>query len=246
MSTKMKNQTEQEYSEKLKIKIELEKNLYQKIDGSSLKSFERINKYLKGMSYFFDRNLIKGHLDFESIASLIAQKKNFKVISGRNPSAPLHLGHLALFRLLLELQKLGATIFIPFTNDESFIDGKVDSFESGLKTAYETIPYLIALGFDPEKTKVLVHTEYLDIYKLGMYFGSHVNTNQLKSLFGEGSINTPSKVFYRGAVQLASILMLQLEEFGGSQNTLVPVSLDQHPYVLLTRDVANKVKMTPP
>lgn len=238
--------SEYEYSEKLKIKAKLEKDTSKKIDGKSLKSFDKINKYMKSINYFFSRGIINAHLDFEPIAQKIANKKSFYIISGRNPSGSLHLGHLALFKLLLEFQKLGANIIIPFTNDESYIDGKTKDFETGKNIAMQTIPFLAALGFNPNKTKVLIHTDYIDLYRIAMYFGNFININQLNSLFGQESTNTPSKIFYRGALQLASILMLQLKEFGGKQNVLVPVSLDQHPYILLARDVAKKSNLIPP
>lgn len=237
---------ENEYSEKLKIKVQLEKSINEKIDGKSLKNFDRIASYMKGMSYFIDRGIISAHLDFEPITSFIAEKKDFYVISGRNPSGSFTLGHLSLLKLLLELQQLGATIVIPFTNDESFIDGKNDSFQEGFERAYESMKFILAMGFDPQKTKVFVHTRFLGLYKISMYFGNFVKTKKLKSLFGNESINNASKVFYRGALQLSSILMLQLENFGGSQHTLVPVGIDQHPYILLARDVAKKADLIPP
>lgn len=246
MNKNQQMKIEYEYSEKLKIKVQLEKSINEKIDGKSLKSFDRIARYMHGMSYFIDRGIISAHLDFEPITSNIANKKAFYVISGRNPSGSFTLGHLSLLKLLLELQKLGAIIVFPLTNDESFIDGKNKSFQEGVNIAYDSIPYLLAMGFDPEKTKIFVHTEFLDLYKISMYFGSFVNMNQLNSLFGKQSVDNPAKVFYRGALQLSSILMLQLEEFGGLQNTLVPVGVDQHPYILLARDVAKKTGLIPP
>lgn len=129
MNKKHNQLLEKEYSEKLKIKVQLDKSINNKIDERGLKNFSRIRDYMYGMSHFFDRGIVKAHLDFEPISSLIAQKKRFSLIYGRGPSGPLHLGHLGLFRLLLDLQKLGADIIIPFTNDEFFIDGKIRSLE---------------------------------------------------------------------------------------------------------------------
>ena len=42
------------------------------------------------------------------------------------------MGHKALFDLFLGLQQLGARVFIPLTNDESLVDGKVDSLAKSL------------------------------------------------------------------------------------------------------------------
>lgn len=101
------------------------------------------------------------------------------------------------------------------------------------------------MGFDVNKTKFIIHSKFSDVYRFGVQFGNLVGNNQITSLFGEESVNTPSKMFYRGALQLASILMLQTEQFGGIKHTLVPVSVDQHPYILLARDVAKQVGFTP-
>jgi len=236
-----------EFKNKLKIKNILTKDNSDAIDGKTLKPFRRIARYMFGPSEFIDKNLIFAHLDFEPFASLIANKKTFTVISGKNPSGSLHLGHLATFKLLLSLQKLGGEVIIPLTSDESFVDGKVKSIIEAEDIAKNIIiPQLIACGFDLEKTKIMIQSQYPDIYRLSCYFGKFVSTKKLKSVFGEDSLQNISQTFYRGAVQLSTILMPQLEDFGGTKNVLVPVSKDQHPYILLARDVAKSVNLIPP
>ncbi|MDD3647435.1 MAG: tryptophan--tRNA ligase [Candidatus Dojkabacteria bacterium] len=247
MKKQLLEQTKKEFAEKEKILKQVENNLKSKIDGKSLKSFERIRKYMKGKSRYIDRGIVNAHLDFEPITSLIAKKQKFFIISGKNPSTSLHLGHYALFKFLLELQRLGAKIIIPLTNDESYVDGKVNSLNEGKKIASENIAKdIVAMGFDPRQTSIFVHSDFLELYRLSIYYGNFINNSQVNQIFGDRSANTPSKMFYRGAVQMTSILMPQLKEFGGPQNVLVPVAVDQHPYVLLTRDVAKKCKLVPP
>ena len=136
---------------------------------------------------------------------------------------------------------------IPLTNDESYIDEKVENFRKGKQIAQKSIiPDILALGLDPQKTRIFIHTELPELYVNAMYYGNLVSLKVLKSLFGENSINTVSKAFYRGSVQMSSILMLQNKNLFGKRDTLVPVGIDQHPYILLTRDVAKKVKLKPP
>src|SRR5579872_3835838 len=113
-----------EYRQKLALKKHINKELGKKIEGQGLKDFSTIGRYMHGMNMYIDRGIIAAHLDFEPVTSLIADKKSFTVVSGLNPSSPLHLGHLALFKFLKGLQDLGADVIIPLTNDESFIDGK--------------------------------------------------------------------------------------------------------------------------
>ncbi|MEK7458569.1 MAG: tryptophan--tRNA ligase [Patescibacteria group bacterium] len=236
-------------------KKELGKNIRQyyldKTMELNLKPFKRIKKYLESefpnIHRLVDRDIIFAHLGFESFTNNIAEQTLFSVISGLNPSAPLHLGHKVLFDLLLFLQKLGADIYIPLTNDESYIDGKVASLAESRRIAYEEIiPSIIAFGFDPRKTKIFVMSDYPEIYNFAMLISKNVIHKEVVTVFGEEGLDNSGKAFYRSAVQLAQILLLQLPEFGGRKETLIPVGIDQHPYILLARDVARKMGYTPP
>ena len=42
-------------------------------------------------------------------------------------------------------------------------------------------------------------------------------------------------------IQVADILLPQLEEFGGPKNVIVPVGVDQDPHIRLTRDIASRL-----
>lgn len=238
---------EEEYKYKLSIKEQIDKENLSMVDGQSLKDFIKIAKYMSGLHEYIDRGIIYAHLDFEPITSAIANKEPFTIVSGKNPSTSLHLGHLATFRMLLEFQKLGANIIIPLTSDESYVDGKVQNIKEAEKIAYEVIaPQILAMGFDKKKTKILFHTQYSDLYRISCYFGKYISFSQLESAFGIEGTSSSSTIFYRGAVQLSTILLPQLEELGGKKNVLIPVSVDQHPYILLARDVAKKVGLIPP
>ncbi|MDD3661656.1 MAG: tryptophan--tRNA ligase [Candidatus Dojkabacteria bacterium] len=238
---------EEEHKNKLNIKNQIDENNLSLVDGQSLKDISRIAKYMNGVHEYIDRGIIYAHLDFEPITTAIANKQPFTIVSGKNPSSSLHLGHLATFRMLLKFQELGGEIVIPLTSDESYIDGKVKNIKEAENIAYKIIaPQILAMGFDPQKTKILFHTQYADLYRISSTFGQYISINQLSSAFGINPSSTASQVFYRGAVQLSTILLPQLLEFGGNKNVLVPVSVDQHPYILLARDVAKKIGMIPP
>ncbi len=239
----------QEYDEKTSIKNKLDDYYRAQTTKNGLESLEKILRYLpkKYSNYRLERGIAFAHLGMESILERVAEGKEFAVVSGLNPSAPLHLGHKALFDLLISLQKIGGRIFIPITNDESVMDGKAENLTASRKMAYEEIiPSIIAFGFDPQKTHIFVDSDYPDIYNLAMHLGQSITMSELTKAFGKESLTTPGQVFYRGAVQLAQILLPQLPEFGGSQPTLIPVGIDQHPYLLLARDISKKLKMNLP
>src|SRR3989344_2061512 len=221
-----------------------------KVAEFGLKPIDRFVRYHPSPSKYMQLGITFAHRDLEGVAQATASGKPWAVISGLNPSGPLHFGHKAVFDELLWLQQNGAEIFIPITNDESYVVGKASSLAEARKVAYEqVIPSIIAFGFDPAKTHIWVDSDYPDIYNVAMDVSTKLTLNKAFKVFGfesneEGE--NPGTMFYRSAVQLAQILLPQYEEFGGPKPTLVPVGIDQHPYILLARDVAEKKGFIPP
>lgn len=121
-----------------------------------MKPVDRLLKYLPEASKYMKKGITFAHQDFEVIAKALANDETFAVISGLSPTGPLHFGHKVIFDELLWLQKLGADVFIPVTNDEAYVVGKSKSLTESRKCAYEeVIPSIIAFGFKPKKTKIL-------------------------------------------------------------------------------------------
>lgn len=235
-----------EYQEKLAIKKRLAEYYHEQGVKNGLSSMEKIVAYtpLELQPRAMRRGLVVAQMAYGDILSMIANRQPFTIISGLNPSSGLHLGHKVLFDMLLELQKLGGELYIPISDDESCVDGKVDMLSDGTKNAKEKIiPALQEIGFDSDKTHYLIDTEQKDLYKFALEISRYVNMLELNRLFGKEAVSNPGQVFYRGCVQLAVILSPQLS---GSKHTLVPVGIDQHPYILLARDVAKKMGMIPP
>ncbi|MBE7558339.1 tryptophan--tRNA ligase [bacterium] len=198
-------------------------------------------------SYRMRRGITYGHKDMEKIADCIRAGKPWAVLSGINPSGPLHFGHKAVFDEIRWLQTQGADVFIPLSDDESYIFNKVATRGQARRFAYDTvIPTLIALGFEPGKTFIFLDSDYTSIYNFAIQLSTKVTWNNLKGVFGFEVGANAGAIFYQGAIQLAHILFPQLPEFGGPRPTVVPVGIDQHPYILLSRDVADKMDMVPP
>ncbi|MDO8638306.1 MAG: tryptophan--tRNA ligase [Candidatus Daviesbacteria bacterium] len=222
----------------------------EKLDELGLKSIDRFVQYHPDPSRLMRMGITFGHRDLEAVAEVMANNKPWAVVSGLNPSGPLHFGHKQVFDELLWLQQQGAELYMPITNDETYIVDKAKSLSESRKTAYEkVIPSIIAMGFKPDRTHIFVDSDYLDIYNVAMDLSKHLNLNRIFGVFGFGKDEegeNPGTIFYRGAVQLAQILLPQLEEFGGPKPTLVPVGVDQYPYILLARDIAKKKGLIPP
>lgn len=237
-----------DYVEKLRQKKEQEDYYENKRLEMGLQNTDRLISYLDNPGPFFYRKIIYAHKDFDHILDAIDKKQPWVIVSGLNPSGPLHFGHKAMFDILLWFQReLGATIQIPITSDETYVVDKAKSLKQSRHFAYEyVIPSIIALGFDPSRTKIYVTSDYPDLYSLSMFLGKYVTTNTVRGVFGlDGSANV-SQMFYMGIVQLAEIILPQLPEFGGPKPTLVPVGIDQHPYITLSRNVAERLNLVPP
>lgn len=241
---------EEDYQKKCS-KRDLEESYYPtKMKEFGLKSINRFLDYCPNPSKYMKMGITFAHRDLEMISEAMANNEPWAVISGLNPSGPLHLGHKVIFDELLWMQKQGADIYIPITNDESYVVGKSKSLAESRKIAYEqVIPSIIAMGFDPEKTKIFVDSDYLDIYNVAMDISTKLTLNKVFKVFGfndQTKGENPGTLFYRSAIQLAQILLPQYPEFGGKKPTLIPVGIDQHPYILLARDVAERKGFIPP
>lgn len=214
----------------------------------SLEDADALATYLPGGERFFERQILFAHKGAETIVDAIFEERDWAVVSGLNPSGPLHFGHKAMFDVLLWLQKqYGAEVYIPITDDESYLVGKQPSLKQARETALnDVVPSIIALGFDPSKTKIFLHSAYPPISQLAIAVSRHTTYNNVRGLFGWDGHENPGIVFYMGGLQFASILMPQLDELGGPRPVLVPVGIDQHPYISLARDVARKLHIIPP
>jgi tryptophanyl-tRNA synthetase len=220
--------------------------------GAVMKEFgiEPIEKELKRLNVelppMYRRGIVIGQRDFDRIVNAINSKKEFAVLTGVNPSGPLHLGNKMFIDQALFLQKCGADVYIPVSNDETYVFRKAQSIEQATQNAYEkVIPDLIALGFDPKKTHIFISTRTKHLYELAVKLSTKATFSTIKSIFGFNNETSPGQIFY-AIMQSAHILFPQLHEFGGPRPVVVPIGIDQDPYMRLVRDMAERVDMIKP
>jgi len=249
-TSELEQKAQFDYETKLALRAKEAAYYPQKIEEFGVKTIERFVDYHPDPSRYMRIGATFAHRELESIADAMANNKPWAVVSGLNPSGPLHFGHKAVFDELLWLQKQGAEIFIPITNDESYVVGKTASLAESRRIAYElVIPSIIAMGFEQSRTHIFVDSDYLDIYNVAMDISTKLTLNKAFGVFGFDKTEkdqNPGTMFYRAGVQTAQILLPQYEEFGGPKPTLIPVGIDQHPYLLLARDIAEKKNFVPP
>ncbi|ELY98478.1 tryptophan--tRNA ligase [Natrialba asiatica] len=158
------------------------------------------------------------------------------VVTGRGPSGPMHLGHVLPLYLAKRFQReTGATVYVPLSDDEKFL-AKEQSFASIGEHTRENLRDILAVGFDPARTRIVIDTADADVlYPIAVRLAKHLTPATVEAVYGEQ--DTVGLQFYP-AVQATHLLLPQL--VAGRQPTLVPIAVDQDPHVRVCRDVAAK------
>ncbi len=188
--------------------------------------------------YTFNKGLIYSHRDFDRFMQALKKGEKCAIVSGANASGTLHIGHKVVFDTNLYFQKkYGIPIFIPISDDESYVTGKVKTQEEGLKYSLELAREMLAYGFDPKKTYFIIDQIYTNIYNLAIKLSRHVTMSEIKASYGYQMENNPGLFFYP-AVQSAHILLPQ-EQFG-IKHVLVPIGPDEDTHIRICRDIASR------
>ena len=197
---------------------------------------DKIKGKLKNTHPLLSRDVYFAHRDFDKWLDNYEKGKKVSVLTGRGPSEKMHLGHLVPFLVAKALQdKFGCDVFIPISDDEKFFVKENLSYEKSIEYAKDNIIDLIALGFKPGKTFIFEDFVYTDIYKYAARVAKRINYSTAKAVFGLKPENNVGWSFYP-AMQAAHILFPQFVK--GKHLSVVPVAIDQDPFIRVTRDIA--------
>jgi len=197
---------------------------------------EKIYKRMEKCHPLIRRQLYFSHRDFDKWLAAHDAGKKVSVITGRGPSEKMHIGHLVPFLVAKSLQDVfNCDVFIPISDDEKFYVKENLSFEDSVKFGKDNILDLIALGFKPGKTFIFQDFVYTDIYKYAAKIAKKMTYSTAKAAFGLKPENNVGWSFYP-AMQAAHILFPQF--YKGKHISVVPVGIDQDPFIRLTRDIA--------
>lgn len=186
--------------------------------------------------YTFTRGLIYSHRDFDKFYKALKKGEKCAIVSGVNASGTFHIGHKVVFDTNLYFQKkFDIPVFIPISDDESYVSGKVKDQEEALKFSKELAKELIAYGFNPKKTYLIIDQIYTNIYNFAIKLSKKINYSEIKATYGYKPEENIGLHFYP-AVQSAHILFPQ-EKFK-IKNVLVPIGPDEDAHIRICRDVA--------
>ena len=160
--------------------------------------------------------------------------------TGRGPSGHTHIGHLVPWVFAKWLQdKFNVNMYFQLTDDEKFFAKQDLSLDQTTNFAFENALDFIALGFKPEKTKIIVNTKNIKtLYPIAAQVAKKINFSNTKAVFGFTNDTNVGMIFYT-SLQSAPC-------FIEDKQVLIPLGVDQDPHFRITRDIAPKINKIKP
>ena len=154
----------------------------------------------------------------------------------------MHLGHKMVIDEVIYYQSIGADIFIAVADIEAYATRGYTLTETKNLAINEYIKNYIALGLQAEKCQIYFQSTNNHVKDLAYLLGKKVNWSQMVATYGFTGAANMSHIF-SPLIQTGDILHVQLEKFGGTRPTLVPVGVDQDPHIRLCRDIAQNHRL---
>jgi tryptophanyl-tRNA synthetase len=187
------------------------------------------------LQYFFS------HRDLDWILNKHEEGESFYLYTGRGPSGMVHIGHMMpwLFTKFIQ-EKFGSKLLFQLTDDEKFLQTQDRSREEIGHYAYENILDIIAVGFNPDKTKIIVDTRHIQhLYPIATEIAKRITFSTAKAVFGFSNSTNIGMIGFP-PIQAAPCFLPSIIE-NKPTPVLIPAAIDQDPYWRVTRDVAERM-----
>ena len=202
---------------------------------------KRIEKHAGEMHLQLRRGLFFSHRDLDWVLDLYEAGKRFVLYTGRGSSGPVHIGHLVPWIFTKHLQDVfGSKLYFQMTDDEKFLINPEFALETSTKFAYDNALDVIAVGFDPEKTKIIMDVESAGLlYNIAVRVAKRITFSTVKATFGFSDSSNIGIIFFPAIQAVPCFLETELK--GENVPCLIPAAIDQDPYWRVARDVAPKL-----
>jgi tryptophanyl-tRNA synthetase len=184
------------------------------------------------------RGVYYSHRDLVELLQQYRKGQRFFLYSGRGPSGPLHTAHLMAFRLSQWVQeRFRVPMYIQITDDEKFWFRPGQTREETRSWGMENLLDILAVGFDPERTRVFFDTRSIGtMYSLAVDVAKKIPYSTVKAVFGFKPHQNIGLVFYT-ALQTVPAFYPSWRA-GRPVPCLIPCGIDQDPHFRITRDIA--------
>jgi tryptophanyl-tRNA synthetase len=196
---------------------------------------EKIKSMTDEDHFMLRRGIFFSHREMDRILEDYEKGNEFFLYTGRGPSGHTHIGHLVPWVFAKWLQdKFDVNLYFQLTDDEKFYSKTNLTLEETKNFAYENALDFIALGFNPEKTKIIINTKNIQtLYPIAAQVAKKINFSNTKATFGFTNETNIGMIFYT-SLQSAPC-------FIEDKPVLIPLGVDQDPHFRLTRDIAQKI-----
>jgi tryptophanyl-tRNA synthetase len=207
----------------------------------SEKQVKRIET-LAGESHFMlRRGVFFAHTYLDEWLADLEKGKTVYLYTGRAPSGHVHLGHMLPWILVRWLQeKLKVHLVFQIPDEEKFLfksDLSLDDTDALLE---ENVLDVIAAGFDPDLTTILIDTRDAQLfYRTAMRVAQKTTASQAKALFGLTDSHNVGTYFYSSMQSVPAFIPSMWEQ--RKTRVLIPCAIDQDVHFRLTRDVAERL-----
>jgi len=201
----------------------------------------RFKKLTGSIPLMLRRQVFFSHRDLNWILDRYEAGEKFVLYTGRGPSGHTHLGHLMPWMFTKYLQDaFGAELYFQMTDDEKFLQKDELNANATRSFSYDNSLDLIALGFDPKKTRIFLDTEYArTLYPIALEVAKRVTFSAARAVFGFDASTNIGMVFFTSMQSAPAFLPSILA--GRNVPVLIPCAIDQDPHFRITRDVAPKM-----
>jgi tryptophanyl-tRNA synthetase len=201
----------------------------------------RFKKLTGSIPLMLRRQVFFSHRDLNWILDRYEAGEKFVLYTGRGPSGHTHLGHLMPWIFTKYLQDaFGAELYFQMTDDEKFLQKDELSAKATRNFSYDNGLDLIALGFDPKKTRIFLDTEYArTLYPIALEVAKRVTFSAARAVFGFNASTNIGMVFFTSMQSAPAFLPTVFA--GRNVPVLIPCAIDQDPHFRITRDVAPKM-----
>ena len=185
--------------------------------------------------YFFS------HRDLDWLLNKYENGEHFYLYTGRGPSGFIHLGHILPWLFTKYLQdKFGAKLLFQITDDEKFLYNPGATKETISKYTSENILDIIAIGFRPDLTRIIVDTKHIHhLYPIATEIARKITFSTAKAVFGFTNTTNIGMIGFP-PIQAAPCFLPSIIEKKPTP-VLIPAAIDQDPYWRITRDIAEKL-----
>ena len=204
------------------------------------KILSEINEIAGEIHPFLHYGIFFAHRDLDIVLQNYRKGEPFYLYTGRGPSGNMHLGHLLPFMFTKWLQeKFDVDLLIQITDDEKYLFRDIPENEIKSITRNNILD-ILSLGFNPEKTHIIVDSEQAGIlYNQAVRVSRHITASTAKAVFGFTDSDSIGKYFFTSMQAVPAFLLSALS--GKNIRCLIPYAIDQDPHFKVARDVIPKL-----